>query len=276
MLKRSDYHKKRLLIWGKTAPEPSDKYIETVCTGAVDVDGKPYRLFPIPFRYLSGEQQFKKYQWIDAEIKKSTKDGRLESYEIKHETIKILNAIPTDDNAWSKRAEWMFKNNTWVYNSVEELYEKQNLTGTSLGVVRPRQIIDIQLHERSAEDQKKHIQKVKDIRQKIDARNAQASLFYESNPTEVLKIGFMQERIQIHWLCENPNCKMHKMSVIDWELIELQRREGNDPAIAKLRSYCDLTKYDIRFFLGNLKQHPGSFIIGGIWYPKKSIKISMF
>jgi len=40
------YEKRRFLIWGKTAPELSTKYQETVCTGAVLEDGTPIRLYP--------------------------------------------------------------------------------------------------------------------------------------------------------------------------------------------------------------------------------------
>ena len=54
--------KRRFLIWGKTAPELSSKYFETVCTGAVLEDGVPIRLYPIPFRYLDDGERFKKYQ----------------------------------------------------------------------------------------------------------------------------------------------------------------------------------------------------------------------
>ena len=72
------YERRRFLIWGKTMPQLSSKYFETVCTGAVLEDGKPIRLYPIPFRYLDDENKFKKYQWITADIRKDTHDTRPE------------------------------------------------------------------------------------------------------------------------------------------------------------------------------------------------------
>ena len=53
----------RVFIIAKTYPELSSKYGETVCTAGVDEAGNPLRLYPIPFRYLSGPQRFKRYQW---------------------------------------------------------------------------------------------------------------------------------------------------------------------------------------------------------------------
>ena len=37
------YQNMRVLIWGKTYPELSNKYTETVCTGGVLEDGRPIR-----------------------------------------------------------------------------------------------------------------------------------------------------------------------------------------------------------------------------------------
>src|ERR1035441_3463498 len=73
------YTEHRILIWGKTYPELSKKYIETVCTAGVLESGKPVRLYPITYRYLNDEQ-FKLYQWITAGIQKNPNDTRPESF----------------------------------------------------------------------------------------------------------------------------------------------------------------------------------------------------
>ena len=66
---------KDILIVVKTYPEISSKYTETVCTAGILMDTKTLvRLYPIRFRYLEGKQQFKKYQWIKADINKATAD----------------------------------------------------------------------------------------------------------------------------------------------------------------------------------------------------------
>jgi hypothetical protein len=54
----------RVLIWGKTYPELSTHYRETVCTGGVREDGSPIRLYPVPLRYLDTEKRYELYDWV--------------------------------------------------------------------------------------------------------------------------------------------------------------------------------------------------------------------
>jgi hypothetical protein len=89
-----NFEKRRILIWGKTAPELSAKYYETVCTGGVTDDGEPIRLYPIPLRYLSEGSQFKKYQWITVGVKQSDSDPRPESYKVAYDSLEIGESIP--------------------------------------------------------------------------------------------------------------------------------------------------------------------------------------
>lgn len=55
------HQQKRVLIWGETYPELSSKYRETVCTGGCLEDGRPVRIYPVPFRYLEGDSRYKMY-----------------------------------------------------------------------------------------------------------------------------------------------------------------------------------------------------------------------
>ncbi len=70
----------RILILAKTYPYPSTKYRETSCIAGINEEGRLLRLFPVPFRYLQGEKQFSKWQWITARIRKASKDHRPESH----------------------------------------------------------------------------------------------------------------------------------------------------------------------------------------------------
>ena len=74
--------KQRILIAVKTYPTLSDKYHELACTAGFLENGSWIRLYPIPFRLLDGDQRYKKYQWIEAEIVKSKNDPRPESFKI--------------------------------------------------------------------------------------------------------------------------------------------------------------------------------------------------
>ena len=54
----------QVLISVKTYPLPSSKYDELVCTAGFLPDGQWIRLYPIPFRALPYDAQYKKYHWV--------------------------------------------------------------------------------------------------------------------------------------------------------------------------------------------------------------------
>jgi hypothetical protein len=117
------WEEKEFLICVKTYPEYSITYTETVCTAAVlRKTGQLIRLFPIPFRYLLGEHQFKKYQWVQAKIKKNTKDGRPESYRIENDSI--VHWHGRHKNGWSVRKD-QFCLKPITFLSLEDLQESQ-------------------------------------------------------------------------------------------------------------------------------------------------------
>src|SRR2546426_9367615 len=72
--------RERILITVKTYPTLSRKYGETVCTAGVRPDGSWVRIYPVPFRRLEQEEQYKKYDWIEIERIKSRSDPRPETH----------------------------------------------------------------------------------------------------------------------------------------------------------------------------------------------------
>src|SRR5580704_6023249 len=100
------WERRRILVWGKTRPEVSRNYRETVCTGGVFEDtGRLVRLYPIPLRYLDDQKYFKKYQWITADVQPAgPRDKRPESYRIRFDRIEVGETIDTGRNSeWSER-----------------------------------------------------------------------------------------------------------------------------------------------------------------------------
>jgi hypothetical protein len=263
-----NWQTERVLIWGKTYPELSTKYFETVCTAGVTERGRPVRLYPIPYRYL--DTQFKKYQWIEAAIAKNPSDSRPESYRINCDSIQCGDVIPPTPDEWGKRAEVVFREPSWQFESVEELHKAQRGHGTSLGVVVPREIDTVKIVPRPIEDAKSFEEKLAALRIKLKAQSDQFKLFEESVPEEMKKLDFVKARPRVKWRCHSQSCAGHDMQVLDWEVAELQRKVGDDAAIAKMKELCNLSSYALKFFLGNLYLHPTSFMIGSLWYPKRA------
>lgn len=274
---KSGYTKEKILIWAKTYPELSSKYLETVCTAGMLPSGKPLRLYPIPYRYLAGEkEQFSLYQWITADIQKKHDDPRPESFRIDCESIESGEVIPTTQDEWGKRAESMFRDPSWQFASVEDLQKAQREKGTSIGVVAPRKIKKVEVVQRSVDEEKSFEQKLAEVKKIQEAKRAQINMFEETLPPEMKSLEFMRYRVQVTWLCGNSECGGHRMQVLDWGLCELQRRDGDQKALSRMKELCNLDKYDLKFFLGNLFMHPASFLIVGMWYPKRQLGMLRF
>jgi hypothetical protein len=267
---KSGYSKERILIWAKTYPELSKKHFETVCTAGMLESGKPLRLYPIPYRYLDDKiEQFKLYQWVTAGIIKNPDDPRPESYKIDCDSIESGDVIPSTKDEWSKRAEFVFRDRSWHFDSVDALLKAQKEKGTSIGVVAPREVTKVDLVERSEEEVKSFDQKLTEVKKIHDAKRAQLDMFEKAIPPEMKKLDFLKRRVQVSWLCKTATCTGHRMQVLDWGLCELQRRDGDEKALSRMKELCRLDIYDLKFFLGNLFLYPTSFMIVGMWYPKR-------
>jgi hypothetical protein len=264
--------RKRILIWGKTYPELSIKYFETVCCGGVFEDtGQAVRLYPIPFRYLEGAGQFSKYQFISADVEKNPRDGRPESYRIDRDTIELQETVSPSADEWGKRENYIFMNRGWQFDSVEAMLKQERIDGTSIGIVTPKSIEKVAVVSRPKGDLASFEDKMRKLDEILDAQNRQYHLFaVNSTPMELKDLRYLRDRIRVDWTCFGPECKGHSMQILDWEVAELHRKLGDEKALQRVREVLDLSRYSTKFFLGNFHLHPTAFAIVGLWYPKKA------
>ena len=94
----------KVLITVKTYPTLSTKYDELVCTAGFREDGTWVRLYPVPFRKKSYNEQYKKYDWIEVDLVKNTSDFRPDSFRPRSidSEIKVVGHIDTANN-WNER-----------------------------------------------------------------------------------------------------------------------------------------------------------------------------
>jgi len=265
------WQRRRILIWGKTRPEVSRKYREIVCSGGVFEDTRRLvRLYPVPLRYMDDSRIFKKYQWIEAEVKKSPSDPRPESYKIRYDDIKVLETIPSKEGNWDARARWVM-NPENIFQSVEDLKDKQRKDRTSLGLVKPEEILNIQAVQYSDKDRRRFWSKYQEA-----VRQRDLPLDFETESV-IKPLSPPDYRFKIVFRCSNDRCPIHRMSVLDWEVDALyfnlrkqgaSSQEAVDKVIEKLHQICGPDK-DLYFFLGNIASHPQVFSIVGFWWPKK-------
>lgn len=267
------WERKRILIWGKTRPELSRSHKETVCTGGIFEDTKGFvRLYPIPLRFLDDEKVFKKYQWIEASVRKAIRDTRPESYNIRCDDITVGEFIPTEQGDWSRRAEWVLHPGH-IFRSVEALQAAREQNGTSIGMVKPLSVTNYRVEAYSEQDRRDFWTKYRSIL---------AQQEFQFSPEEehpVRPLPPPEFRFQLMFRCDDSACtKDHVFSLFDWEVDALYNRlrqkgdtaeQACEKVIAKLRDEVFADDKDTHLFLGNIAAHPHKFTIVGLWYPKK-------
>jgi len=264
---------RRVFIIAKTYPELSSKYGETVCTAGVDVAGNPLRLYPVPFRYLAGPQQFRRYQWISASLTKNPRDLRPESHSVDATSIRLEESIPATVDEWGKRAEILLRSTAWQFSSMDDMLRAQREHGRSLAFVKPTEVIAVSIRDRSAEDAVSFEQKLKNLRQQNAADRKQLDLFESTIPPKMKNLEYLGQRVCVEWKCSDLDCSGHSMQVLDWEICELARRDGLEAARIKVESLLTSNCYNSALILGNFHMFPQSFAIIGLWYPLRDDRL---
>jgi hypothetical protein len=255
--------RRKILIATKTYPSISRKYKETVCTAGIllDDDEKPLqwiRIYPIKFRGLDSDKRYKRWSIISAEIERDEKDFRTESHRIKDDSIIIIREIDTKNN-WAERKSFVLP---LQFSSIAEIQAQ----GKSLGIIKPASITKyfVKKTDREWSSQQKAVQD-------------QLDLFEPSVQLEKIPYQFGYEFTEV-------DGAKHRYTTSDWEISQLYRgcrdrstatklEDKEKEALSKVKQKMEeefLSKKDLYFIVGNLKNHSHTFMIIGLVYPLKS------
>lgn len=254
------YHSIKVLVTVKTYPLPSRKTIEASCTAGITEDGNWIRLFPLPFRYLGYAKQFKKYQWIKADVTKAS-DPRPESYKVDLDSIQPLGKpLPTYNN-WQIRKEMVLPLEA---PSLCHLQRTREDTGATLGFFKPRcineLIIESEEHPYWTEQEL--------------ATLSQQSMFDKKSVKLLEKIPF---KFKYRFFCNDAKCNGHILSITDWEIEESYRKWQNRYGKHWERYFRQkfedevIYSFDSYFYVGTIRAHPDVWIIIGLFYPHKEV-----
>lgn len=274
MAKHQKGIRKRVLITVKVYPLPSRSYDELVCTAGITDKGEWIRIYPVPFRFLKNEGQYRKYQWVNINLKKALKDFRPESYSPSDTSLLDLNIIETVDTShkWRKRKQLILKDGPKVYTSISELIEdSKEPKNISLATFKPTRITGFEFEEERewSEGLQKNLQQ-HDL---FDERGGRG------DKDTVQKLPF-----KFYYKLEDINGKPSRMMIEDWEIGALywnclkRADENEEVALQKVKEkYFDnfLEKKDIHLFLGTTLQYHrrrmnNPFVIIGVFYPPKN------
>jgi hypothetical protein len=108
---------------------------EAVCVAGIsmEVPRRWIRLFPLDYRGLVYARRFKKYEAIELEASKSTKDSRPESFTPVLDPIIVGEFIDTDNGTWRRRLPFF---DAVEDQSMCEIQRRQKTERKSLGVFR--------------------------------------------------------------------------------------------------------------------------------------------
>lgn len=254
------FERTRVLITVMTYPHPSEKYEELICTAGISDRGEWVRLYPIDYRYRPREQQFRKYQWIDVELgpRGHKGDGRKESREPRLDSITLVGESIPATNGWEARREIIDRMPHHTVNELAQLYEADR---TSLGIVRPARVLDIEITP--AEPHWKP---------KWQNLHQQLRLFGDP-PKPLRKIPF---EFRYVFECEDSE-KPHRALITDWELgmlyLHEEARLGSEQAAAdsvKKKFFGEICRADkdTRFYMGTVYPYNQWIVIGTFWPPK--------
>jgi hypothetical protein len=166
----------RVLILCKTYPSPSASYAETSCVAGVTEAGKLIRLFPVPFRLIADEQQFRKWQWVTALVEKSRDDHRPESHRIYVDKIECdVAPLPAGKLGWPRRLELLRK--VPIYADFGAIEADRITFGATLALLRPSRILELEIKATKNPDW------TDEEKTKLNQMQQQASLFSEEENT---------------------------------------------------------------------------------------------
>lgn len=225
------------------------------------------RLYPVPFRMIEHDQQFKKWQWIDVRVEKATRDHRPESHKLYVDTI-ICGDVIDAKKAWGARWEWLDKIPS--FNSFDAIDVARLDDGLSLALLHPKRLLGLDISRARSPDW------TDEEREKLAREQMQGDLFSEAEAKQqVRQLRKVPFDFHYRYVSDTPEGeKEYRHKIVDWEAGALfwncLRDHGEDweaPFRSKLEG--QLGGKDLMFLMGNQHRFQDQWLIVSLFYPPK-------
>ncbi|MBK6854424.1 MAG: hypothetical protein IPG93_23310 [Burkholderiales bacterium] len=256
----------RILILCKTYPSPSARYVETSCVAGMDESGRLIRLFPVPFRLVEDEQQFRKWQWISARVRRTQDDARPESHRISVDTIQLQGEPLPAREHWPER--WHAIRDVRVFAAFNDLEQARVQNGISMGLVRPSRLTSMDITAVKDPDW------TDDEKAKLLQEQAQGSLFDVVEDQRTLKT-LKKLPFDFHYRYEcsaGGVTTSHRHKLVDWEAGALYWNICRKPdwqAAFRQKFITEFNQREVLFLMGTIHRFPGQWLIVSVLYPPK-------
>lgn len=249
----------RILITVKTYPTLSSKYAELVCTAGVNDHGDWRRIYPVCFRQLQDDSQYQKYQWIEADIEKSTTDRRPESFKIVNpNSLRLIGNPLSTAHKWDARKD-VFQSKVALELDLAKLFARAHANEQSLAHFQPTKWLGFVVEQVEREWNAKKLAL-------LEAERKQQDLFKDEKTLEEELKLVKKLPYKFSYRIRDAKGKESKMMIEDWEIGALywnclKRAHGDeDVAVQKVRekywdSFVKSGRYDLSIVLGTTLQH---------------------
>ncbi|MBU0481056.1 MAG: hypothetical protein KKG47_08140 [Proteobacteria bacterium] len=274
----------KILITVKTYPTLSKKYAELVCTAGVTENGEWRRLYPIRFRQLYDGQKYGKYQWVEAELERSSQDGRPESHKILPSSLNAIGPPLPTDNCWRARRE-SFLDKVVKYDDLQQLIELAHRNELSLAVFRPIRFLEFTFEP---------VEREWNAAKLADLEKQKQQLHLFSDEETVARQFEIVRKLPYKFSYRFEDCqgKTSKLMIEDWEIGALywnclKDNNGNEQtALEKVKEkywdqFVESGRHELSLVLGTTLEHhnkraPNPFVIISVVYPLFEKQMRMF
>lgn len=257
------------MVTVKTYPNPSEKYLETVCVAGVRLDRcQPewIRLYPVRFRNTDFDRTFKKYDVIQVNgTYHQSGDVRPESFRPRQDEMTHVEWLGTSSNWQRRRAnlDGLIGETTMCELLAQNPVGEMVKAAPSLGLIKPREI-KVSLADGqpwSASEQAK-----------ID--KASAPDLFGSSLAPLEPAPFI---VKYKYKCATASCRGHDQKVLDWEAGQggrkwlrdyRDRTRAREAMLMKWRDEMLADENDVYFYVGNQNARHWTFSVLGVWRPK--------
>jgi len=257
----------KVLILCKTYPSPSAKYSETSCVAGMNEDGGLIRLYPVPFRLVSDEKQFKKWQWINVRLEKAPADHRPESHKVYVDTIECDEDTLSTKNSWKDRRFYLDK--IQKFDDFNQLESTRQKDGISLALLKPKSILSLEIREVDTPEW------TEEEKQKLLSLQRQGNLFDETDEKSIRLLKKLPYDFYYHYECSlGEEVFAYKHKIVDWEIGALfwnvyAKHKANWEEPFRKKIELDFAQKDLMFLMGTIHRFPNQWLIVSLIYPPK-------
>jgi hypothetical protein len=260
----------KVLVLCKTYPSPSATYSETSCVAGLTEQGRFIRLFPVPFRLVADEHQFKKWQWIEVRVEKARADHRPESHRVFVDTLQVLDEpLEAGKKGWPMRMALLHP--APQFHSYVAMEQARQQTGVTLALLRPRRIARLEIKRLKAASWSA------DELAKLLRWQQQDSLFDEEGAGKDVRL-LEKLPFDAYYHCEfeeNGQVQTQRIKLVDWEVGALYRNLRRQHGAAgwetpfRQKYEQELPARDLLLLMGTVHRFPSQWLGVSVFAPPK-------